>query len=159
MATKKRGRKKGSTHRRRRARMHGVSPALAQTGMLLLGAAAGGILGTFVNQAVKGAFTSLPPAAIGIGMAAIGGILPMFVKPSPLVMGAAAGFAAVGIVFAANESFISLPGIAGVPMGLPNARPGYMNKAVGYAPGLLQQRQMGSFSGNTRKAVAGILYN
>jgi hypothetical protein len=159
MAAKRKKSKK--THRRRR-RMGAVSPALAQTGMLLAGAGAGAVIATFLNQAVKTGFTSLPPAAVGVGIAVVGGVLPLFIKTSPIIMGAAAGLAGMGIVFAVNESgALSLPGISGVPSGVPNARPaGYFNKSVGNAYSNFPGRQVGgNFSGNTKSAVAGILFN
>jgi hypothetical protein len=151
MATKKRKSKKRrvGSHRRRR-RMGAVHPAIADAGMMLAGAGLGALSAVFINQAVKTSFTTAPGYVGGLVPAVMGAALPMFVKPSPFVLGAAAGAAGAGIIFIANETFISLPGISGVP-----AMPGYINKTIGVYPNA--PRIGGSFSGNASKTIGKII--
>lgn len=151
MAKKKKGAKK--THRRRR--VSGVHPHLKTALMTVGGAVAGAGVGAFVNQAVKTSFTTMPAYTGGaVCILAAGGVL-SFVKPSPLVTGFACGLAGAGGLFAINETFLSLPGISGVP-GMPiPARTNGINQTVGRMP----RRVSGTFSGNHSAVVAGIMEN
>lgn len=155
MAKKK---KKSGTRRRRR--MSGVHPVIMQTLEVVGGAALGAIAGVFVNQAVKTSFTTAPAWAGGGACLLLGGGLPLFVKNSPLVNGAAAGLAGVGAVFAVNETFLSLPGVSGMPAGeLPNGRPGYVSQTVGRPPinRMAPTRRVGNLSGKTM--AVGMLFD
>lgn len=161
MARKHKKKKGGTSHRRRRS-VGAVHPAIMQTGIMLAGAGVGAIAGVFAYQALKTSVTSAPPVALAGGIAIVGGLIPLFVKPSPFVMGAAAGMAGTGIVFAVNEAGLSLPGISGTPMGVPSARPGYVNTTVGYIDRGYPPRTVGgggNLSGNLQSVVAGILRN
>jgi hypothetical protein len=151
--------KKGTSHRRKK-RMSGVHPIIAQTGMMLAGAALGGLAGVFGNQAIKSSFTTAPTWVGGAVVAAIGGGLPLFVKPSPFIMGVSGGMMATGAVFAVNETFISLPGIAGIPANmLPSSNnPGFLTKTVGNYRNV-PQGLIGNLSGNLQATVGGILNN
>lgn len=156
-----RGKKrKKTTHRRRRARVSGVHPAIMQTAVMLAGAAAGAVTGVFAYQALKTSVTSAPPVALGLGIAAAGAAIPLFVKPSPFVMGASAGLAGIGAVFAVNEAGLSLPGISGTPMPNPNG-PGYVNRTVGYLNANRYPARMigGNLSGNGSRTVGRIFSN
>lgn len=165
MARKKRSSKKRHHRRRGGRRMSGVHPVVMQGLELLGGAALGATAGVFANQAIKTSVTSIPPVAIGLGIAAAGAAIPLFLKPNPFVMGLAAGMAGTGSVFAINEAGLSLPGISGTPFGVPNARPttGFLNRTVGYVnagkypPGRIGGR--GNLSGNTASVVGRILNN
>ena len=150
---KKKGRHGTTRHRRRR--MGAVHPALKQTGMMLLGAGVGAIAGSFVNQAVKTSFATAPAYLGGGACVAIGAGVVMFAPPSPLMTGIGAGLMGVGAVFATNETFLSLPGISGMPMDMMNAGPGYMQKTVGSYRGIPRNR-VGNLSGNEQRVIAGI---
>lgn len=155
---KKHKKKKGTSHRRRK--VSGVHPIIAQTGMMLAGAALGGLAGVFGNQAIKSSFTTAPTWVGGAVVAAIGGGLPLFVKPSPFIMGVSGGMMATGAVFAVNETFISLPGIAGIPANMmPTQGQGYLNKTVGGNYRNIPNGLIGNLSGNMSRTVAGILNN
>lgn len=155
MARKKK--KKGTTHRRKR-RVSGVHPALMATGELILGAGLGAIAATFINQAIKTSFTTAPGYTGGAVCIAGGAAVPLLTKPNNIVNGVSAGLIGMGAVFTFNETFLSLPGISGMPTGLPNAAPGYLNKAVGSYRGYPPNR-VGNFSGNSSSVVAGIMSN
>lgn len=152
---KKKKTKKGTVRRHRRHRMGAVHPALKQTGMLLLGAGIGAIGGAFVNQAVKTSFTTAPAYIGGGACVAIGAGTIMFAPPTPLVTGIGAGLMGVGAVFATNETFLSLPGIAGMPSDQMNMGPGYLNRTVAGYRGIPKNR-IGNFSGNGQHVIAGI---
>lgn len=156
MATKKK-RKKGTGRRRSRRRMSGIHPALKQTGMMLLGAGLGAIGGAFVNQAVKTSFTTMP-AYIGGAAAVAGGVAAlMFIPPSPLVTGVACGLMGAGAIFATNETFLSLPGISGMPMGLTNANGGgYVRQTVGGYRNIPPNRIGGNLSGNGSRVIGNV---
>lgn len=157
MAKKKRkGSRKGRRSGRRVSGMK-VHPAVKTTLMAAAGAAAGGLLGVFGNQALKTGFPTMPPWAGGAGLVAAGVALPLFLTPSPFIWGAAAGLAATGAIFAANESFISLPGISGMPMA--QYRPGYINQTVGRPPHRMPRARMGNLSGNNQTVVGAIYDN
>jgi hypothetical protein len=111
---KKKKKKSGSHHRRRR--VSGVHPAMMTTIEAAGGAALGAVAGAFVNQAIKTSFTGAPAWTGGAVCLAAGAVTPFFVKPTALIAGIAAGLAGIGGVFMLNESFISLPGISGMPM-------------------------------------------
>jgi len=153
MARKRKSSKKrrvGSTRRRRR--MGAVHPAIADAGMMLAGAGIGAVTAVFANQAIKTSFTTAPEYIGGAVCAATGALLPMFVKPSPFVLGAAAGLAGTGIVFVANSTFISLPGISGMPA----PTPGYINQTIGMYPKGLKMMG-GNLSGNSSKTIGKII--
>lgn len=153
MARKKKGKKSGH---RRRHRVSGIHPSLAQTGMMVVGAGVGAIAGVFANQAIKSSFTTMPSWIGGGACVAAGGALAVFGPETPLLQGMAAGLMGVGAVFATNETFLSLPGISGVPSGVPNARPaGFLSKAVGNYNGIPRNMIGGNLSGNNGKVVAG----
>jgi hypothetical protein len=139
--------------------MSGVSPALMDTGMRLAGAAVGAIGEVFLNQAVKTSFTTMPTytgGAVGV-IAGIGGFV--FGGKSPFIQGTAFGLASVGLVFVVNETFLSLPGISGTPMGVPNARPnaGFLSNPVAGYRGI-PRSAVGSLSGGVAQNSIGALY-
>lgn len=131
--------------------------------MLVGGAGLGAIAGVFINQAIKTSFTTAPSWAGGGACVVAGGALPLFVKPSPFIMGISAGLAGVGAVFATNETFISMPGISGIPassMGIQGQRPGYINQAVGRMPrNMPPARRMGNLSGSKTMAIGSLFDN
>lgn len=131
---------------------------------MLAGAAAGAVIATFGANGIKSAATTMPAWIGGGVMAAIGAAVPLFTKMTPFTTGAAMGCAGVGAAMAINETFISLPGIAGVPAnsGLTNAQNGngYFNNAVGTAGYKGLRRSMGgTFSGNGSATVGAIISN
>lgn len=157
----KRKKKKGTRSHRRRHRVSGIHPGLAQAGMMVAGAGVGAIAEVFINQAIKTSFPTMP-GWIGGGAGVAGGAaLILFAPESPFVTGAAAGMAAAGAIFATNETFISLPGISGIPKGVPNAMPGqgFLSKSVGTYKGI-PQNFIGNLSGPNGKVVGqiGALY-
>lgn len=157
MARKKRSKKRKGTHRRRR--VGAIHPAIKQTFEMVAGAALGAGGAVMINQFIKSSFTGMPGWLGGAAGVAVGGGLPMFLKPSPLVTGVAAGLAGMGAIFAVNETFLSLPGISGVPMMATPARPGYINQTVGRVQRYLGPKQsshMGNMSGNRRLAVGNL---
>lgn len=131
--------------------------------MMLAGAAAGAVVATFGAQGIKSAATTMPAWVGGGVMAAIGAAVPLFTKMTPFTTGAAMGCAGVGAAMAINETFISLPGIAGVPAnsGLTNAqnKSGYFSKSVGTAGYKGLPKTMGNFSGNGSATVGAVLSN
>lgn len=149
----KKARKHKVGARRRRHRVHGVSPALMDAGLRLLGVGFGAVGEVFVNQLVKTNFPTAPTwigGGVGVG-AGLAGFA--FAGKSPFFQGASAGLAGMGVVFAVNETFLSLPGISGVPMGVPNARPipgNYLSNPVGYRT--ISKNNVGSFSGGAAGA-------
>lgn len=150
--------KKKTTHRRRR-RVSGIAPKLQAVVLDIAGAAAGGLAAAFINQAVK---TSMPtaPAWSGGALNVVGGAaLLAFMKPNPMVDSFGIGLIAGGALFAVNETFLSVPGISGVPptMPMPNNRPGYINQTVGNPR--LPNGRMGNMSGNGSMTLAGIVDN
>ncbi len=163
MASKRHGKKRKSGRRRRR--VSGIHPGLKQTGMMVLGAGIGGIAGVFVNQAVKSSFTSMPTWIGGGANVAAGAALALFGPPSPLISGIATGLMASGAIFATNETFLSLPGISGVPAnsGLMSARPtnsgnGFLNTTVGNYAGI-PQNFVGNLSGEGTSVIGAIYRN
>jgi hypothetical protein len=154
--------KKKTTHHRRRHRVSGMNPVLANVGMKLLGAGVGAVAEVFANQAIKTSFPTMPTytgGAVGV-LAGVGGLV--FGGKSPFVDGAAIGMAAMGAALVINETFLSLPGISGVPQGLPNARaiPGnYLSNAVAGYRGINNNPGMGNMSGSNGRAVGmGAIY-
>jgi hypothetical protein len=160
MRKRKKGTKRKTHHRRRR--ISGVHPVLMETGELLLGAGVGAVAAVFVNQALKTSFTTAPAWIGGGACVGIGAAIPIFVKHGgktpPFIMGAAGGMIGMGAVFATNETFLSLPGIAGVPMGLPNAAPGYISQTVGNYKGVPPNR-IGNMSGADASVIGAIFSN
>lgn len=148
----KRKKKKG-THRRRR-RVSGIHPGLAQAGMMIAGAGVGAIAEVFINQAVKTSFPTMPSWIGGGAGVAAGGALILFAPEHPFVTGAAIGLAGAGAIFATNETFISLPGISGIPKGVPNAMPGkgFLSQSVGNYNGI-PQNFIGNMSGENGKVI------
>ena len=147
MAHKKAKKHKVGTPRRRH-RVSGVSPALMDAVLKLGGVALGAVGEVFVNQLVKTNFPSAPTwVGGGVGVAlGIGGFA--FAGKSAFLQGAAGGLAGLGVVFAVNETLFSLPGISGVPMGVPNARPvpgNYVSNPVGYRA--ISRNGLGNMSG------------
>jgi len=138
MAKKRKGKKK--SHRRRR--VGAVHPALMQMATHAGGIIAGGVAAAFVNSAVKKSMATAP-AFTGGAIAVVAGMaLPMFVKGNQFVASMSDGLIAAGGLFVLNETFLSIPGISGLPVmpGMTNARPGYLTKAVGRMP----RRRVGS---------------
>jgi hypothetical protein len=129
---------KHRVHHRRRSSIHGISDSLTRVGTV----AAGAVLGAFGNQAIKTALPSLPAWSGGAILLAAGIGLPMFMKGNQMVNGIADGLAAAGGLFILNETFLSVPGISGVPKSYnPGARLVYRNtqkvqRSVG-APGFM----------------------
>lgn len=150
---KKKSKKRGASKSRRR-RVSGVHPVMRTALEGVAGAVAGGIAATFANQAIKTSFTTAPAWVGGAVCLAAGAALPLFTKPNPIVMGAAAGLAAMGGTFMFNETLISLPGISGIPGApmSPGTRPGFINTTVGRAPA---RGRVGNLSGN--KSVIGAI--
>jgi len=164
MAKRKKAKRKSGGHRRRR--VGAVHPAIMQTIEAAGGAALGAVAGVFVNQAIKTSFTTAPMWTGGAVCLAAGASIPLFVKPNPLIMGVSAGLAGIGGVFMLNESFLSLPGISGMPMpayARTTPRPGYVNQSVAgparpgtFIPG---RKTMGNLSGNRTLAIGKIFDN
>jgi hypothetical protein len=91
--------------------MSGISGIVQTVG----GIAAGAVAGAFANSAIKSMVPSTLPAWIApVGVGALGVLLPKFLK-GPIGVSVGAGLVASGALFALNESFLSLPGISGVP--------------------------------------------
>lgn len=154
-----RGKKKKKVSGRRRRRMSGTNPVLMDVGMKFLGAGVGAVAEIFANQAIKTSFTTMPTytgGAIGV-LAGVGGLV--FGGKGAFIQGASIGMMAMGTALVVNETFLSLPGISGVPQGVPNARsiPGnYISNAVGYR-GI--SPKMGNMSGGNGSAVGmGAIY-
>lgn len=159
MAKHKKTKKRRHPSHGRRHRVGALHPALAQTGMMLLGAGVGAIAGSFVNQAVKTSFTTAPSYLGGGACVAIGAATVMFAPPTPLITGIGAGLMGVGAVFATNETFLSLPGISGMPLDMMNpGGPGYMQRTVGSYKGIPRARigTGGNLSGNNQHVIAGM---
>ena len=150
--------KKVSGVRRRPRRMSGTS-MLMNAGLKLAGAAIGAGVGVFINSTVKTSFASMPTytggfvdIGLGIGGLAFGG-------GSPFADGAAVGLMGIGSVFVVNETVLSLPGISGIPQGVPNARPipgNYLSNAVAGYRGINVRPGMGNMSGANGRSVAGM---
>ncbi len=159
MAKRKKHRKTG-THRRRR--VSGVHPVIMQTLEVVGGAGLGAVAGVFVNQAVKSSFTTAPAWSGGAACIVLGGALPLFIKPSPLIMGISAGLAGTGVMFGLNETVISLPGISGLPANpmLGNGRPGFVSQTVGNMRRMMPPGgRMGNLSGSNTMAIGSLFDN
>lgn len=159
----KRHRAKSHRKHHRRIGATGLTGALTKFGTI----AAGAVVGTFVNAGIKKMFTTLPPWAAGVGTAAVGIAAPKFIR-NPMVADLATGVMAAGALFALNESFISLPGIAGigaVPKGLTYRATPKLQKSVsgrgnlsgktGYDPGFMDK----VISGQRDLMTVGALYD
>ena len=140
-------RKAKKTHHRRHHRigaMKGAGAILSK----VAGIAVGAVGAAFINGAVKKSFTTLPQWAGGAVGVAAGVAIPKFAR-SPFVADISAGMVAAGSLFIINETFLSLPGIAGIgalPKTMANratpkiertvsgatkmGAPGFMDKAV-----------------------------
>lgn len=162
MARKSKKKKSGGKRRGRR-RVGAIHPALMDTVMMALGVTTGAVVATFGAQGIKSSSATIPAWLGGGAMAAIGVGTLVFVPHSPFVTGAALGAAGVGAALAINETFISLPGIAGVPpnSGLTNAqnKSGYFSRSVGTAGYKGLPKTMGNFSGNGAATVGAVLSN
>lgn len=103
--------KKHRVHRRRRVGgVKALGPAV--TNGVTVGA--GAIAAAFANAALKKVLpASVPQWASGLAIATAGIMLPKFVR-NPMAAQAALGVVAAGVLFAVNESFLSVPGIAGI---------------------------------------------
>ena len=160
MAHKKAKKHKVGTRRRRR-RVSGVSPALMDAGLTLLGAGFGAVAEVFVNQLVKTNFPTAPTwigGGVGVG-AGLAGVV--FSGKNPFFQGASIGMMGMGGVFAVNETFVSLPGISGVPMGVPNARPipgNYISQPVSGYRGIRQPAFGNLSAGGPGANTVGSLY-
>jgi hypothetical protein len=117
MAKRRKSHKAKRRHHRVGA-MRGIGGAVRKAAAI----AAGAVAGSFLNSVIKKAAPTLPPWAGGAAVAGAGIVLPKFVK-SPIVGDVATGIVAAGALFAINESFLSLPGIAGL---------GAVPKTMGY---------------------------
>ena len=153
----KRKKKKGTRSHRRRHRVSGIHPGLAQAGMMVAGAGVGAIAEVFINQAIKSSFPTMPGWIGGGAGVGAGGALILFAPESPFITGVAVGLAGAGAIFATNETFLSLPGISGIPKGVPNAMPGggFLSKSVGNYKGV-PQNFIGNMSGDNGKSIAGM---
>lgn len=152
-------RKKVSGVRRRRKRMSGMSPVLADVGMKLLGAGLGAGAAIIANQFVKTSFATMPSYLGGVAGVALGVGGLVFGGRSSFVDGASVGAIGMGAVFVVNETFLSLPGISGIPQGVPNARPipgNYLSNSVAGYRGFNMNPGMGNLSGGTGRSVAGM---
>lgn len=145
----------GAVHHRRRSRRHrisGVGDILTKVGGIGLGAV--GV--TFIKSAIQKAAPTMPlwiggAAGVGLGLA-----LPMVAKGNKILDYAAAGAAAMGVVFLLNETFLSLPGISGVATNPMFRGAGFVNQTVGYsAPGVLDE----TINGVRDLSVIGALYD
>jgi hypothetical protein len=150
--------KKKKVHPRRRRRVGGVHPKLQAAVLDVAGAAAGGLAAAFANQAIKTAVPTMPAWIGGAFAIAAGGAIILMAKPSPMVDSFATGLIAGGALFAVNETFLSVPGISGVPpvMPMPGGYQGYINKTVGNTR---LPNRMGNMSGNGSAVLAGIMEN
>jgi hypothetical protein len=126
--------------------------------MMLLGAGIGAIAGAFVNQTVKTSFPTMPGYTGGAVDVAAGAAVVFLAPPSPMMTGIGAGLMGIGAVFATNETFLSLPGISGMPVGLPNAGPGYLNRSVSGYRGI-PRNAIGNLSGAGSNVIAGLYRN
>lgn len=152
----KRKKKKKISGVRRRRRVSGTKGLLMDVGMKVLGAGVGAAAATFGNQAIKSSFTTAPAYIGGLAgvVAGVGGIV--FGGNSPFVQGAAIGMMGMGAVFMVNETVLSLPGISGIPQGVPNARPipgNYISNSVAGYRGIPINPGVGNLSGANGKAV------
>lgn len=121
MAHKKKKRVGAAGHRRRRShRVGAIKPGSIEHYLLLgVGGILGGVAGAYGVQAANTGLSSvmanapwLPPAAIagvGLGVAVIS-------KGNALGTGFGVGMGAIGGVMVANQTFLNIPGIAGMAM-------------------------------------------
>jgi hypothetical protein len=136
-----------------------VHPALMHTVYFMAGAGVGAAGSAFANQALKTAFPTAPLWVAGLVEAGAAGAAAVMTEQTPFMMGLEAGFGGMGIAFALNETFISLPGISGMPQGVPNATPGYISRAVNGYYRNTPPRTLGNFSGSNAHAVNGLYTN
>lgn len=153
-----RSKKKNKKHRVRRRRVSGVNLKGVVSTTATVGA--GAIASAFANMALKKVIPATMqtkfPWASGAVVAVAAAFIPNFIK-NPMAMDFAKGMAAGGVIFAVNESFLSLPGIAG--MGATTAGYRYtpkLNRTVG-APGFMD-RPISGMSSRDLHAV-GALYD
>ncbi len=130
-----------------------------QTIEFIGGAGLGAAGAAFANQALKTAFPKAPLWVAGAVEAAAAGAAAVMMQQSPFMMGVEAGFGGMGIAFALNETFISLPGISGLPPGIPGPTPGYINRTVNGYYRNTPPRTLGNFSGGGAHAVNGLYTN
>lgn len=152
MAKKKKGKKK--SHRRRR--VGAMHAGLANVATKAGGIVAGAVAAAFVNSAIKKSMATAP-AFTGGALAVVAGVaLPMFVKGNAFVESMGDGLIAAGGLFVLNETFLSIPGVSGLPVmpGLPNARPGFVTNTVGR---VTNRRRMGSL--DSLKVVGQLIDN
>lgn len=150
MAKKRKGKRK--SHRRRR--VGAVHPGIMNLVTNAAGIVVGAVGAAFVNSAIKKSMATAP-AFTGGGIAvAAGAALPYFVRGNTFVQSVGNGMIAAGGLFALNETFLSVPGISGLPSmpGLNNSGPGFIRKTVGRAGN--RTRQMGKLD---NLAVVGAL--
>ena len=136
-----------------------VHPALMHTITFMAGAGLGAAGAAFAKQAITSAFSKAPLWVAGVVEAAAAGAAAMMTQQTPFMMGVEAGFGGTGLAFALNETFISLPGISGMPQGVPNATPGYISKTVNGYYRNTPPRTLGNFSGGGAHAVNGLYTN
>lgn len=135
-----------------------VHPALMQTLTFIGGAGIGAAGAAFANQALKTAFPKAPLWVAGVVEAGAAGAAAVMMEQTPFMMGLEAGFGGMGIAFALNETFISLPGISGIPQNAANT-PGYISKTVNGYYRTTPPRTLGNFSGGNAHAVNGLYTN
>lgn len=138
--------------------MGAVHPKLMQALEFLGGAGIGAAAAAFGKQAISSAFKTAPLWVAGAVEVGAAGAAVLMMPQTPFVMGLEAGFGGMGVAFVLNETFISLPGISGMPQGLPNATPGYISNTVAGYRGIPSGR-VGSFSGDAGHAVNGLYTN
>jgi len=122
-------RKKKASHRRRR-KVGAIHPAIMQIATKAAGVVVGAVGASFVNSGIKKLIPKAP-AFTGGALAAVAGIgVPYFVK-GPFFEGVGNGMVAAGGLFVLNETFLSIPGVSGLPM-MPGK--GFVNQTVGRSP-------------------------
>ena len=152
---KRRSKKKGS-HRRRRIGgvRSGMMGLVTKAGAVVAGAAGA----AFVNAAVKKSLSTAPAFTGGALAVAAGIMLPKFVK-SPIMESVGAGMIAAGGLFILNETFLSIPGISGIPV-MPGAPAGFVRNTVGMANTTYKQGGRSRLNGlDSLKTVGAIIDN
>lgn len=162
---KKNAKKKHPVHHKKR-KVSGKAE-IQEFALRVVGVGAGALTGAFLIQAGNTALSSqkLPAWVIPSGVAAAGAVIPLIAKKNPLAEDFGMGMLAIGAAFAVNETFLSVPGIAGLAMSsnTPNA-PG-LKSSVGCTnggmkvagPGAYLSRTVGARNGMTRAKRFGAL--
>lgn len=150
---KKRSKKKGH-HPVKKKKVSG-SAEIQEFAMRAIGVAGGALAGAFLIQAGNTALSSqsMPLWVVPGAVAVTGALIPLVIKKNPLAEDVGMGMLAVGAIFAANESFLSVPGISGLAM---SSNAGPANKVLRMAVGC---KQMGSGPQSYLKQTVGGMRN